>query len=226
MSLWNSLRREVGGTVRSIGYDLRQRFRGAGSSADASYPEYDAYARRPRRVLIGGGIAVLAAGGVAGTYLLLAGGLGGWLLGSNPSAPDPAARPGTPAVTTGAQTPRSQPTKSLIPSTAPLPGSSVGHPTPGLHPTPSTLSGSHRATSPPVVKPSHSPTKAPASPTPSPAPSPTPSESPTSGDSPSPSSPSPSDNDSPSGARRGRAHDAAAQAPPRWSLSTLRPTGA
>ncbi|HEY2791120.1 MAG TPA: hypothetical protein VGJ28_02110 [Micromonosporaceae bacterium] len=185
-----NLREEVTGLFRSIGYDVRRRI---GWGADDAYPEYDAYSKRSRPVLLAGGIAGLAVAGVAGTYFALAGGLGGMLLGTVPTGANPAAPPQTPVVTSA--TPTAGTTRS---TTAPTPTPSRG----GLPPVPITNgpipagqtgaspTPSQRAKSSPSATPSRTPTPPVTSPSASASPSPSPSASPTSGD------PTPSDSPS------------------------------
>jgi hypothetical protein len=182
-----NLRDEVVGLARSLSYDIRRRI---GRGADDAYPEYDAYAQRPRRALIGGGIAVLAAAGVAGTYLALASGLGGWLLGTDPTGPNPAAPPQTPVVTSATPSTRTNP------RTAPSPTSTRS----GLVPIPVTTvpPAAGRATAPTpsdraISTPPVAPTPPRHSPSPSPSPSATPSSIPTSTDPSTTPSPTPSD---------------------------------
>src|SRR6185369_17590938 len=80
VSLWQRIRTETRGALRSLRYDLRRDLTRARTGV--IYPEYDIYSRQPRRLLFGGGVAVLALGGIAGTYFALANGLGGLILGS------------------------------------------------------------------------------------------------------------------------------------------------
>ena len=121
MSLWGTVRRETGGLLRSIGYDLRQRLDAVWYRADAAYPEYDAYSRRPRRTMLVGGLVTLATVGVVGTYMALAGGLGSWLLGDN-GAPGPAGPPDAGTVTTAAHAPAPRPSAAPRPLSSPDPG--------------------------------------------------------------------------------------------------------
>jgi len=191
MTFWDSVRREISGTVRSIAYDARRRLRTWRVRADDAYPEYAAYVRRPRRALYGGGIASLAALGVAGTYLALAGGLGGWLLGENVPAPDP----GTSGATAGtnaahARRPRPGPTPSPLPPPATHRPHGGG---PGGDGAPAT----HRATSTPTAPASGTP----GSPTPVPTPTSDPPVTPT--DPPTSSEPSPPDSPTPTATESG-----------------------
>ncbi len=194
MSVWRTVRRETGGLVRSIGYDLRRRLDAVWSRTDSAYPEYDAYARRPRRAMLIGGLATLASIGVVGTYLVLAGGLGSWLLG-NTHAPGPAGPPDAGNVTTAAHAPAPRPSAARKPP--PSPGTSeaaTGEPksatptragaTPSSSARPGRVNASNRPSG-PVVPP-------PPTDTATPTPSPTPSPAPTPSDSPTPTQPDPS----------------------------------
>jgi hypothetical protein len=92
VKLWGSIRGEISGAARSLRYDLKRD--NSRTYDDITYPEYDAYSRRPRRLLATSGITALALGGVAATYFVLSTGLGGLLLNSStndvPSNPFPA----------------------------------------------------------------------------------------------------------------------------------------
>jgi hypothetical protein len=184
-----NLRDEVVGLARSLSYDIRRRI---GRGTDDAYPEYDAYAQRPRRALIGGGIAVLAAAGVAGTYLALASGLGGWLLGTDPTGPNPAAPPQTPVVTSA--TPSATTTSRTAPSPTPTRAGQLPIPVTTVPPGPGrTATPSGRAISTPPVAPTPTPTPPRHSASPTPSPSATPSSNPSSTDPSAPPSPTPSD---------------------------------
>ena len=191
MGLWGTVRREAGGLLRSVGYDLRRRMDAVWSRSDAAYPEYDAYARKPRRVMLVSGVVAVAAIGVVGTYMVLAGGLGTWLLGDN-KAPDHAAPPAAGTVTSAAHGPAARQNKPPKPATGP-----TGSPAPAGAPK---SSGQTRGTQAPsgsahpgAPKPSSHPTAPPEStPTPAPTPSATPSPAPTPSDTPSPTPPDPS----------------------------------
>jgi hypothetical protein len=198
MTFWNKVRRELSGTLRSVGYDARRRLRTWRGRADDAYPEYAAYVRRPRRALYGGGIAGLAVLGVAGTYLALAGGLGGWLLGEDISAPNPGSSGATTVTNAGhAGRPAAKPNPSPAPPPAtdppPTAGSHGTHGSGGRTPigaasTPPT----HRATSTPTQPGSSTP----GTPRPSPSPSSDPPVTPT--DPPTSTVPSPPDSPTPS----------------------------
>jgi hypothetical protein len=188
-----NLRDELVGLFRSVGYDVRRRIGWGGEDA---YPEYDAYAKRPRPVLLAGGIAGLAVAGVAGTYFALAGGLGGMLLGTVPTGNNPAAPPQTPVVTSATPTagtarstsgPAPTPSRDGLPPIPITSGPTGPGQAAGATPTPS-----QRAKSSPSPAPTRTPTPPATSAPASPSPSPSPSESPTSGD----PSPAPSDSSS------------------------------
>jgi hypothetical protein len=188
MTALGAIRREISGTARSIAYDVRLRLRRWLGIADDAYPEYAAYTRRPRRALRIGGIAGLAAVGVAGTYLALAGGLGGWLLGSNVTPPGTSGA-GLPAGAHPAPSRTGSPTR---PAKAPTPGAVDPHVAGGGR-GPTGAPTSRRATSVPDTPPATASGTPTTSPSPSMSPAPTPTDSPTSAD-PSPSaSPSPTD---------------------------------
>ncbi len=217
--------------MRSLGYDVRTRFRSLTRRSDDAYPEYSAYVRRPRRALIAAGIASLALIGVAGTYFALADGLGGWLLGSAVGGPGPSwpATPGVVRSSSPSTPPNSSPTPLPAPASTGLdsgrPAGVAGRTATGVGNTPTT----HRATSSPTTS-AAGPTHAPhPSASPSPSESETPSDPPTSSD-PSPSeSPSPSatDSEAPSAARDAVATGGTAGAERGgWSSSTISTAGA
>jgi hypothetical protein len=202
MKVWGTVRREVAGAVRSVRYDVRQRVDATWSRTHPAYPEYDAYARRPRRVLIGSGITVLAAGGVAGTYLLLAGGLGGALLGST-NTPPPAGRPEHGSVTSAAHGPASSANSdpkllpaSQIPVASPTQAGEPKTAGSGQHPsvgTPSPSTSAHSGTPRPDPQPSRTPRPTPTDTTPQPTPTATPTPSPSTSIDPTTPAPEPSD---------------------------------
>jgi hypothetical protein len=216
MGMWMMLRTEFGGAVRSIGYDLRQRVSGR---SDMAFPEYDAYMRRPRRALYGGGIAVLAAGGVAGTYFALAGGLGGLILGDHGT--HPVGRPDQATATAAAHAPAPATTTTgpAVPpaGASPSPSGKAAHkarvvPSPGV-PQPSPDPSATKPKPHPSASTSPRPTKSD-----SPSPAPDPSVSP-SGE---PSDPQPSPSATSAGELLNVPMPMGASVP----RSTLRPTGA
>jgi hypothetical protein len=226
MTLWERLRSETVGVIRSIGYDARRRI---GRGRDDAYPEYDAYARRPRRALLSGGIMVLAASGVAGTYFVLSGGLGGWLLDTDPAAQTPAVRPETSTIATAASAPRSRPSATTsarpVPSGIGLPPIVIpgGHIATGSTPTPSP---SNHATSAPSTSATPTPISTPPPPAPSPSLSPTPTDNPSSDPPNPPISPAPTDTGTAADIAYAPAHDSAAQPVDIRSVSTFVPAGA
>jgi hypothetical protein len=173
--------------------DLRRRADGPAADTAVTYPEYDAYERRPRRLrvrLVAGSLVAVV---VAGTWFAVAGGLGGLL--SDPSTgPQPAGGHGTP---TG------------HPSPSPSPGLVIGAPTPVSSP------GGHRTRTPtaptaPTARPTSNPPSAGHSPTPTARPS-SPSASPTSSPTPSATgtpTPTPSVSDTPTPTPTGSASGA------------------
>jgi hypothetical protein len=228
--IWDTVQREVIGTMRSIEYDVRRRFRRWTNRSDDAYPEYAAYMRRPRRALVGGGIAGLAVIGVAGTYFALAGGLGGWLLGSNISAPNPIGPSGAPAVTGAAHAPAPRPS----PTPSPGPSATVtaagggrfnggsGRIAAGTGAEPPT----HRATSSPSASVTTTPTNPAPAPSPTTPPPVTPTDPPTSTD-PSPSdSPTPTVTDSGPDGSGAAVRKIAGAERGGWSSSTITTTGA
>ena len=194
MNPWHLVTREVTRLARSIWYEQRHR---AGRD---DFPEYDAYTRRPRPWLVGGAVAGTAAIGVVGTYLVLAGGLGGWLIG--PSGPvDPGRAPGGSGPTGAVYTPAAPaPPTGRVPHSRGSGHGSTGTPAPSA-------SGTGTSTPPPTggATPSPSP---PVSPSPSVSPSPEPSASTT-------PPPVPGPSESSSGPPHGHGHGSgAALGPP------------
>lgn len=216
--------------MRSIGYDVRRRFRASMNGSDDAYPEYAAYTRRPRRALLGAGIAGLAIVGVAGTYLALAGGLGGWLLGSNISAPNPAGPAGAPAFTGAAHAPQPHPAPSLSPTdVATTPGTAGGRHAGGSGRAAAGVDGqpaTHRATSSTSPSATSEPTTPAPSPSPSTTPPVTPTDPPTSSDPSPPDSPSPSVSDSAPDFSAAAARDVAGNERSGRSSSTIPTVGA
>jgi hypothetical protein len=104
VGIWRSLTREAMGAWRSIRYDLHRRpDTGRDDDTEVIYPEFDAYQkaerRQPRRLIAAGGVGVVVAGGVAGTYFAVAGGLGALL--ANP--PTGTTQPAGPSAAASAQ---------------------------------------------------------------------------------------------------------------------------
>jgi hypothetical protein len=91
------MRHELTGAYRSLRYDLVRRSDPAQERTDVLYPEYDAYEkedrRQPRRLALAGGVGLVVAGGVAGTYFAVAGGLGALLAGTPATGNDSPPRP-------------------------------------------------------------------------------------------------------------------------------------
>ncbi|GAA2644784.1 hypothetical protein GCM10010399_93380 [Dactylosporangium fulvum] len=163
MRLWLKVHREVAGAWRSACYDVnRRRMRQLNRAETAEFGPWHhrGLHRPPRRVAAATGVALLVAGGAAGTYLAVAGSLSA--LTTQPAEP-PLAAPASPAAA----------------ATAPLAG-----PAPQLtQPRPQV----RRSTPPQVIAlpPVQAPSVVPT--TKKPESTPTPSESPSASDSASPS---------------------------------------
>ncbi|GGM80615.1 hypothetical protein ACFFX1_48760 [Dactylosporangium sucinum] len=107
MALWHKVRRELAGAWRSARYDVtrHRRRRLMVRLAGAETAEFGPRGHRglhvakrpPRRIAAGAGVALLVAGGAAGTYLAVAGSL--TALRPGPAQP-PAAQPAAPAPAT------------------------------------------------------------------------------------------------------------------------------
>ena len=174
MTAWNIVRRETAGAWRSVRYDLDRR-------AEARPAARPARADGGARRLVGAaGVGLLVAGGLAGTYFTVAGGLG--LLGADTAllGPGPGAAP--PAVALASGTPESaqphpappRPARSGRPAGRRVAGSATSRPGPAAV-------VAAPATDVPSVPP-HAPapesTSTPSgAPTPSPSPCPTPAPS-------------------------------------------------
>jgi hypothetical protein len=175
VSLWPALRREAVGAWRSVRYDLDTRR--AAKLASAFTEEFhaapdDSLSRRAIPLV---GVALLLAGGVAGTFLAVSGGLSA--LGTDrelPAVHQPVAAPGGPPVATAAANGTGSGARALAPGQPGEPGQ------PGRHP-----KRSPQVNVGPVVAPTRTPqleSSTVATPTPtvsaSPSPTPTPSQSP------------------------------------------------
>src|SRR5919199_2804173 len=86
MKPWDVLRREAAGLRRSIRYDLVRRAEAQRALA-ARRPTEVLDVDRPRRAFTVTGVSLVLAGGAAGTYLAVAGGLG--LFGTDEAATAP-----------------------------------------------------------------------------------------------------------------------------------------
>lgn len=203
MNIWRAVHREAMAAWRSMRYDLRRPSEERQStevlpqvavSADQEHPQYDAYARRTRRVRNALVVAALAVGGAAATYFGVVGGLTALL--AHDAAP-PSALPGV----TAERTPTGPPSDvvgkatrpdgnapSMLPS-GPAASATSAEPRESSEPRPIRPGRTPSPTStrnPPVPTPAPHPTpscgcpKPTPTPTGSPAPSPSPNPTPTS----------------------------------------------
>lgn len=175
MNPWQFLRREIGGTVRSLRYDMaagRARRRMTQETMELPVIAPGAmFTRKRRRVVLAAGTALVAAAGVSGYFAVstgldaLVGGGGGpgALPGTStkPKSPSPNVSPATSTVPVGAQVDGgSPPKKPVVPVSAtptltppvPTPAPTCNCPTPS--PTPS-------ASTTPSPSPSGSPSSSP-----------------------------------------------------------------
>jgi hypothetical protein len=154
VTLWHTLRHEVVGAWRSVRYDVRPP-----GDGDRHEPDDHAYLdaeidvralsgnETGRRLVTASGVVLLVAGGAAGTYLAVAGGLGSLMTDTGDNGLSPYAAPVPPAIsmrTPAARGPlavaqpplwqRHEPRRP-VPAPAPTP---VGVPEPQLPPEPPT----------------------------------------------------------------------------------------
>jgi hypothetical protein len=162
VTLWHTLGREISGAWRSVRYDVRNRRDTYAGNEWAHISRLPAE-ETSRRIVTASGVVLLIAGGAAGTYLAVAGGLGALLTDPADNA-TPQALPAPPAASAG--TPRDRDIDPLAdapkthrllrraaPSTVPAPETERP---PALPPEPSTPAGGPTPESTPLPEPSPS----------------------------------------------------------------------